>query len=397
MGLNLIIDGNYHMHRSMHAYESKAEIKFDDDDDCARFMRKLAIDVAYAIKTFGMPSRVIWTIDNNSWRKKIDIDQNDGYKKNRSYDDSVNWKNFKKMNVEFGQILESHGCIVSNIDGFEGDDLMYFWSNKFYNEGEDCVLITGDRDINQLVKCNGKNYVVVFNDNSMNKKIVAENGFVDYINTEDEIDIFNMSALANNKEVMREVMKTINVEEINPNDVVYEKIVSGDSGDNVPPIVTWSETQKSGKVVNRKITEVRANKIREILNEKYNDVNVFNLQEYASDFAEQIKTMLKQDVSEELVKERLERNTRLVWLNKEVLPSELETLFESHASECEGKGHPTVSAWKMQELLKDTQYYSEENGPTSYQSDYFASMKPKEKKKEKAPKIDVDDLFKTLF
>lgn len=390
--LNIIIDGNYQMHRTLHTYEQLTPVKLDSEEDCGRFIRKLATDLCYTLRCIGRADRIIWTIDCNSWRKKIDIDQNDGYKKNRSYSDDVNWENFSKLNKEFGKILEDANCISTMINGMEGDDLMYFWSNKFFEDEEDTLILTGDRDITQLVKCNDKNFICVYNDNSKSHKLTAANGFLDYIYREDEVSLFDLDAALNNKKVMKEFSnrEDVVVEEIDPEDVIYEKIVSGDSGDNVPPIVTWTETQKTGKTVNRKITEKKAQAIKDQIILEHAECDISDLSQYADIFTKQIKEKLKQEIDEDIVRDRLKRNTLLVWLDKQTIPAELQEAFIDYYEERKTKGKPTWKTWRSESVLEGTKYYQEKE-MIDVQSDYFKIEPVQKKEKVSKKKTLVDD------
>ena len=127
--LNLIIDGNNHFHKSLYATGNYSKGKMlGTQKDKDMYMRKLAMDLAYAIRFFSAPDRVVFTMDDHSWRKNVDmLGQNDGYKANRVRDDSaVDWDAFNEVNRDFFSILADKGFISSTLYGCEGDDLMYW-------------------------------------------------------------------------------------------------------------------------------------------------------------------------------------------------------------------------------------------------------------------------------
>jgi len=178
--MNLIFDGNYLFYKTLFIfgqYGSKGEKVLSSDKDQSMFMRKIATDMAHAIRTFGNPTRVVFTIDSRSWRKEVEIEEG-GYKSNRDKDESViDWDTFYKLMNEFGEIIAEKGYIVSREPRAEGDDLMYLWADEFFNNGEDSVIITGDKDMYQVVKCNNVNFIAVYNPNSKTRKIVGPTGF----------------------------------------------------------------------------------------------------------------------------------------------------------------------------------------------------------------------------
>jgi len=119
------------------------------------FIRKIATDMSYAIRAFGKPDRVILTIDSRSWRKDIVVEEAD-YKGHRVKDDTIDWDSFYKCMNEFAAHLERRGVIVSREERAEGDDLMYLWADRLYEAGQDAVIITGDKDLTQCVRWDGK-------------------------------------------------------------------------------------------------------------------------------------------------------------------------------------------------------------------------------------------------
>lgn len=393
-GLTVIFDGNYLMNRSLYSYEQRSPIRLGTEEDCGMFMRKLATDVSYAVRSIGNVTRVIWTIDKNSWRRSIDTG-NEGYKKNRTYEDTIDWGNFRKLNYEFGSILEKNGCICSVVDGCEGDDLIYFWSSSLHEAGEDVIVVTGDRDMNQLVKFEDNNFILIYNIKSSERKLVVPKNFKEWLDTPDDVGLFDMSALTSNKSTVNHILENIEFEEVDPKDVLYNKIVVGDVSDNVPPIVFWEETQKNGKKVNRKMTELKAAAIRENIVCNFGECDVLNLDKYAKTFSDKIREFYKRDVSEEEVIDRLTLNKKLVYLSEETIPYDVRDRFYEHFMENKEKGHPKITNWRMQVLMEGTKYFIEDK-QIEVEADIFkAPKKTTKKKKDEGPS--VDSLFTSLF
>jgi hypothetical protein len=109
--MNLIIDGNYMFYKTLFIFGSytKGGRVLESKTDQEMFIRKIATDMSHAIRTFGNPTRVIFTIDSRSWRKEIEIEEG-GYKSNREKDETkIDWDSFYKCMNEFGQILKAKG------------------------------------------------------------------------------------------------------------------------------------------------------------------------------------------------------------------------------------------------------------------------------------------------
>lgn len=392
--LTVIVDGNYHFHKTLHVYgHAGKDPMLTSERDIEMFMKKIAMDFAFAIRQIGKPDRLILTIDKNSWRKEVEIEENTGYKGNRVKDDSVvNWANFNACMKEFGEILKSFGCIVSTIDGCEGDDLMYYWANKLYEDGEDVVIITGDGDINQLVKHNSTNFITVFNTRSSVRKVVAAPGFREFLDDNQVSLLDSFSFMGSNKDAMKSLIDATELVEIEPNDVLFDKILMGDAGDNVPPIISWQETQKTGKVINKSITAAKLARLKELLSIRGKQMDSKHLYEHAADISREIKNIYDKELTVELAKKRIERNTILVYLSDETIPSRLRDAFEQHYEQTKNLGYPKIEKWDMHTLLANTKY----KGSQSFESDVFKAFKsapPKQKERE----IDNDKNSKKLF
>jgi hypothetical protein len=61
----------------------KKQYTFDSEKETDQLMRKVATDISSIIRQIN-PSRVVFALDSKSWRKNIPIDENEGYKGNRT-------------------------------------------------------------------------------------------------------------------------------------------------------------------------------------------------------------------------------------------------------------------------------------------------------------------------
>ena len=268
---NIIFDGNYLFYKTLFIFRAESgkkvlEPKKQQED----FIRKVATDMAYAIRQFGAPQRIIFTIDGRSWRKDVEIEENDGYKSNRSKDSNIDWDSFFKCMNEFATILEDQGIIVSRIDRAEGDDLMYLWTQMLLANGQNSIVITGDKDLLQLVRTNTKNYAVVYNPNSKSRKIYGAHGLQDWlVNDSAEVDLFDTSSfIKTGKDLINNALQKIPLHEMDPINFLKIKVLKGDDGDGVPSIFHWKS--KNGKTTNR-ITDKRAQSIINYINENFGD------------------------------------------------------------------------------------------------------------------------------
>ena len=366
--MNLIFDGNYLFYKTLFifgSYAKKGKV-LSTDTDQEMFIRKIATDMTHAIRSFGNPSRIIFTIDSKSWRKEVLIEEG-GYKTNREKDESViDWDAFYKCMNEFGSVLQKKGIIVSKEERAEGDDLMYLWAETLFQNGEDAIIVTGDKDLTQCIKCNGKNFVVVYNPNSKSRKIVAPKGFSEWLKKED-YDLFDASTFMNrSKDLIAEAASAIPVEEIDPDYIIFEKVIIGDAGDTVPSIWTWENKGKTFRV-----TPAKAARIYEIMQTVKPITDVYDLPNRALEVSNGINATCKQVAPAEAIKSRLERNLKLVFLDDRVIPIDIVEKFRA-AYEKESPKKLSAHNYDMNFMLEGTRFIS---GTRTFEADIFSQFK----------------------
>ena len=367
--MNLIFDGNYLFYKTLFifgGYGSKGKV-LEEKKEQEMFIRKVATDFSHAIRTFGNPDRIVFTIDSRSWRKEIEIEDG-AYKGHREEKTStIDWDSFYSCMNEFGEILKAKGIIVSREERAEGDDLMYLWAQKFYEEGQDSVIVTGDRDLTQCVRFDGKNFVVVYNPNSKSRKIVAPEGFQAWLKNE-EYDLFDASTYMNrSKDLIVEATSSVPVEEIDRKYIIFEKVITGDAGDAVPPIWSWT---KEGKTF--RVTASKAKRMYDILNMVKPVTDVYDLPNRAAEVASSIEATCKQSAPAAVIKTRLERNLQLVFLDDRILPTDIQEKFRSSFNKAWENKELGARTYDMNALLEGTRFVS--NGRT-FEADIFSQFK----------------------
>ena len=150
----LVIDGNYFLHSRLFVLpRPKGKQLLKDEEGKSQLMRKLCIDFASEVrKLTPFVDQIVVAVDSKSWRK--DLFPTAEYKGTRVADDSVNWSNVFDTYEEWQKILESKGVIIHKVSGAEADDILFGWSTQLNNEGKNCIVWTGDRDLIQLVNYN---------------------------------------------------------------------------------------------------------------------------------------------------------------------------------------------------------------------------------------------------
>jgi len=337
MKLNLIIDASSIFYRTLFTvgnFEAKKREKLlDSKKSQGIFMRKLATDLSALIKNIEEPARVIICLDSSSWRKTVLIDEG-GYKETRTRDETtINWKVFFELTENFARVLSQKGYIISKIPEAEADDLLYLWSKKLNDESENCVLITGDRDLLQVLGKRENGTWTIGLDPVLNrKKISLTEETLEYSQPlNHKVNIFDPSSWNTSSDILNKLIKNHELNIVNPQKIQIMKVILGDTGDSVPSVITWRDKKDPEKI--RTMTESNFRKILisapEMIDSKWEDL-------YEGKFFEEISTVIeglkKINVDREKVKENLKRNCELVILSTKTIPSRIIQIFNTEHS-----------------------------------------------------------------
>jgi 5'-3' exonuclease len=327
--INVCIDGNYIFYKTFGVFggygtKDPAQI-LKTRGEQAMFVRKIATDLCASLKMLPTGGRLVFTADSRSWRKDVEIEDG-GYKSNRVKDENVDWTIFFDLMSSFGKQLEKMGFIFSKVEGAEGDDLLYFWANHFNQMGEDCIIISGDKDMHQMARYIGENWTIVWNSNSKNNIVsVPYSWEQDWLNSSDPVSIFEMSSVMSpDKNKMKEFLQKISQEKINPRYFIFNKMLVGDKGDAVPGV--WEFESSPGKI-SRMSPKKAESVIESLAQSKWADAAFGDILE-DSEFLDWIsgyilRLMKDVDNKENRIKvaKNLLRNYTLMWLDDSVIPN----------------------------------------------------------------------------
>jgi 5'-3' exonuclease len=326
--INVCIDGNYIFHKTFGVFggfgiKDPAEV-LGTKGEQSMFIRKIATDLCAGLKLLPQGGRLIFTCDSRSWRKDVEIEDG-GYKSTRVKDETVDWTIFFDLMAEFGHQMEKQGFIYSKVKGAEGDDLLYFWSEHFNSIGENCIIISGDKDMHQLARHNEKGWTVIWNNNSKNNILAVPPGWEDnWVNKTESVSIFDMTAaISPDKDKVKEFLKKVTVEEVNRRNFVFMKMLTGDKGDAVPGV--WHVPTPSGK--NNGVSPKKAEQILESLSQSKWKESTFKemladdeFLSWVSGFVLRILKDVDNTTNREKVSKNILRNYTLMWLDSEVMP-----------------------------------------------------------------------------
>ena len=223
------------------------------------FIRKVITDLSYALNQIPDIKRIVFCRDSRSWRKDFEIERSN-YKESRVKEEGVDWSSFFSLMDEFGKYLEEKGYVYSVQNGAEGDDLLWIWSERLIESGENVIAISGDKDMYQIVKDNDKNWIVVWNNLTKNNKITVAKEWnpVD----ESEMSIFDVDPLAEKTETkFNKLISSCELNQVDTREFIFKKILTGDKKDDVPGVYPYYVEGKNGKkLYNTRIVTGKARK-----------------------------------------------------------------------------------------------------------------------------------------
>jgi 5'-3' exonuclease len=377
--INILCDGNYVLHKTFGVFAGYGNVDpgkvFSKKSDQAMFIRKVATDLCSSLNSLPSGGRLIFTADSKSWRREIEI-ENGGYKSNRTKDENVDWSIFFELMDSFGRQLEKMGFIYSKVTGAEGDDLLYMWSKHFNNNGEDCIVLSGDKDLHQLARFEGSNWTITWNSNNKKNVVTTPIGWKsNWLEKEEEASIFNMgSVISPDKGKLKTLLSKCELNEVDRELFVLNKMFVGDKGDAVPSV--W-EIRQNGKTMG--FTAKKSEALIEAMNasEEWKNIQpneLLNSSEFlnwASGFI--LRSMKDVDSSENRnkVSYNIRRNYKLMWLDATVLPNKVVSDSEAEIERGISLERKSITLDRIK-ILEGTNWIAPNYSPSSF--DPFANL-----------------------
>jgi 5'-3' exonuclease len=370
--VNVCVDGNFIFHKTFGIFAGYGNVDpakiLGDKRDQSSFIRKISTDLCSSLKLLPAGGRMIFTADSRSWRRKIEI-ENGGYKSGRVRDETVDWTIFFDLLSSFGKHLEEMGFIFSKVDSAEGDDLLMYWSDHFMSSNENCIIVTGDKDLHQLAKTKNGSWTIIWNSSSKNNTVWVPPGWEnDSVNQSGPISIFNMgSVISPEKEKLKSFIKKVEIEEVDVRNFILIKILIGDKGDSVPSV--W-EYENSGKIT--KFTQKKAESVvAAIADSEFSDLSISELRKnesflnWASGLILRTSKDVDSTINREKVAKNILRNFQLMWLDRSVFPDNLNSDCLSEIKRGLEKTKKNITLDRIK-LLEGTDWVSSDYHPKGF-------------------------------
>jgi 5'-3' exonuclease len=311
--LTILIDGGFLLMSRIFAFEkgfAAENSNFQKSMAAEQFKETLSQTLAKLANLFPGADNMVLMSEGGSWRKNLPVPQqleDITYKGHREKKVELDWKAIYKAYNEFVHNCESAGITCSQHSAIEGDDWAWYWSRRLNAEGVNCVIWTSDCDLKQLVQTDGCAFTAWYNDKA---GLVLPNSCAW---PDDPMEaMMNPPFQSPALEMLTRRFKKCSY--INPDMIVINKVLCGDAGDNIKSVIRY----KKG---------TRTYRFAESDYKKFIEANgIDNLEDFRNNFdvwAECLANSpkyLPYGIKSEDVREMLDYNLKLVWLNEVVLP-----------------------------------------------------------------------------
>ena len=368
--ITVVIDSNYLFHKTFGVFSGFGAKNPGDvlstPTEKNMFARKVITDLCYSLSQIPNIKKVISCKDSRSWRKDYKITRSN-YKESRVKEEGVDWGSFFKLMDEFSEYLEEMGFIYSSYKGAEGDDLIWAWCDYLHNKNESVIVISGDKDMHQLVRYNESSWVGIWNSNSKNNKLIVDENWKE--DTQKETTIFDVDPISgSNSSKMDKLLSSCSLERINTKEYIFKKILTGDKKDDVPGVFPYQT--KNGR--NSNIAEGKANKIWEIYKESdwcnYSMEYLWDNQDFLdwiSGLSLRLISQTDNSENRDKFKKFYEENARLVWLNSNTLPKNMVEGLKNHVQELDSKEKLKLNLDKK-EMIEKSPWASDDKPPKGF-------------------------------
>lgn len=316
-GLNLVIDGNYILNRVVFTLKKSGTIYGDLEDAFTNYVNmhynSYPFDKAYLVSD-----------NKGSWRKEIYSE----YKANRKdKDPDVDWEFVFNTYNKIKDDLSSK-FIVLDSPKIEGDDWIRYVVEQSNKKHYSVLTLSSDQDLNQLLRFDiHQGYINMQYRDDINPKLYTPQNYGLFLSELESgsDDLFDLNSNSDISKYIKSLMNKTIVDEIDPEKLVFVKLISGDSGDNIKSVISVPQNKDPTK--SSGIGGKGAENIYELFKSNYTDAIDFK----SDDFIERVtpfiidnkKMWQEKDHYTSMIKEKLELNKRLVILDDEYLPEHI--------------------------------------------------------------------------
>lgn len=336
----LIIDGHNFFFRSLWScfkQNSKTKI-LSTQKDIDAYEKKMMVDFCSVVKSVSpIVNDIVFIKDSHSWRKDLLLEHE--YKGNRKRtQENIDMVGFGVAINSFTDTLVNFGIKVSQAERSEGDDLIYAWSNHLFDSGKSSLILSTDKDLNQLIKCVNDVHIIQYSPVS-NKLYVSKesNDIINSISEHKEVRMENLFeelfTISIENDPFEKFVNGTDVEEVYAEEIRFTKIIGGDISDNIYPVYF---KQGDGTNKSKGLGPKTVKKIYDTFKGKLGCE--FDYHIYSNDDAMKILCNIIYEIAKikddeftkRMLLENIKTNTNLVALTDKSIPSDvIEKMYEN--------------------------------------------------------------------
>ena len=329
----LIIDGHNFFFRSLWScfkQSSKTKI-LSTQKDIDSYEKKMMIDFCSVVKSVSpIVNDIVFIRDSHSWRKDLLLEHE--YKGNRKKtQDNIDMLGFGAAVNNFTDTLNNFGIKVSQVDMSEGDDLIYAWSKFLFDSGKSSLILSTDKDLNQLVKCVNDVHIIQYSPVA-NKLYVSKesNDIIKTISERKEVQMENLFdelfTISIENDPFEKFISGLDIEEVYPEEIRFSKIIGGDVSDNIYPVYF---KQGDGATKSKGLGPKTVKKIYDTFKGKLGcefDYHIYSnddVMKMLCNIIYEIAKIKDDEFTKRMLLENIRTNTKLVALTDESIPLEV--------------------------------------------------------------------------
>lgn len=328
-GVNLIIDTNYILYRSVYSLV-KTQTLYGDLEK--------SLEVTFNNYLHKYPFHKIYMVSDSksSWRKRIYSEYKADRKEKRDKQEDVDWDFVFNTYDKFKENIKSNRIILVEAPNIEGDDWINHLINESNSKGYSTLYVASDKDLNQKTdfRLNPAWINIQWYDNYKNGKIYLPKAykiFMKEITEHNNDDLFSMNENLEFINLVQDLQNKNSVEEVDREQSLFIKIISGDSGDNIESVLKTPTKTNPDKFMG--IGDAGALKIWDNFKADYPNEIKFEDDKWLSDVVDYVleyKKVLGERITyEKVLKENLRLNRSLIHLHENYLPDDIKNKIKT--------------------------------------------------------------------
>jgi len=329
----LLIDGNWLLMSrifsgkdiSMRFAKGSSQARLNAAKETLKDM--MATSINKIINKMPFIDNIVLVTDGGSWRKQLAIPKQLGditYKGNRNNDAlDVDWDYAFGALKELAKSCNEAGVTTCTQYNIEGDDWIWYWSRVLNAQGVNCVVWSIDNDLRQLVQCVDGAFTAWLSERNNIYTLALPKSLEEIVPDPEDLDFlmtpptYKPATQVQLEEIAGSVMYT------DPNEVINDKVICGDKGDNIQSIARKFKNGRKFGIGPKDFEKLTTNLNIKTIND------IINHQDEIANYIINMKKFADADLTITKIKEMIEYNVKLVWLNEAVIPETITTIMNT--------------------------------------------------------------------